>query len=71
MPLNKLSEIEKKLRKDYIDIKKRYTKLKSCKYTLLILKTNLLSWMNLEKLNHGCRLSHPKRVNRCLYGLIV
>ena len=32
MPLQKLSEIEEKLQKDYIDIKKRYIKLKRCKY---------------------------------------
>ena len=37
MHLQKLSEIESKLQKDYIDIKKR------CKYALLILKTTLLS----------------------------
>ena len=43
MSLQKLSEIEEKLQKDYIDIKKRYIKLKRCKYTLLILKTVLLS----------------------------
>ena len=43
MPLQKLSEIETKLQKDYIDIKKRYIKFKRCKYALLILKTTLLS----------------------------
>ena len=43
MPLQKLSEIEEKLQKDYIDIKKRYIKLKRCKYGLLILKTSLIS----------------------------
>ena len=43
MSLQKLSEIEEKLQKDYIDIKKRYIKLKRCKYALLILKTVLLS----------------------------
>ena len=43
MPLQKLSEIETKLQKDYIDIKKRYIKLKRCKYALLIFKTTLLS----------------------------
>ena len=43
MPLQKLSEIEEKLQKDYIDIKHRYIKLKRCKYALLILKTTLLS----------------------------
>ena len=43
MPLQKLSEIEGKLQKDYIDIKKRYIKLKRCKYALLILKTTLIS----------------------------
>ena len=43
MPLNKLSEIEEKLQKDYIDIKHRYIKLKRCKYALLILKTTLIS----------------------------
>ena len=43
MPLEKLSEIEEKLQKDYIDIKKRYIKLKRCKYALLILKTTLIS----------------------------
>ena len=43
MPLQKLSEIEAKLKKDYIDIKNRYIKLKRCKYALLILKTSLIS----------------------------
>ena len=43
MPLQKLSEIEEKLQKDYIDIKHRYIKLKRCKYALLILKTSLIS----------------------------
>ena len=43
MPLQKLSDIEEKLRKDYIDIKHRYIKLKRCKYALLILKTSLIS----------------------------
>ena len=43
MPLKKLSEIEEKLQKDYIDIKKRYIKLKRCKYGLSILKTSLIS----------------------------
>ena len=43
MPLNKLSEIEEKLQKDYIDIKNRCIKLKRCKYALLILKTSLIS----------------------------
>ena len=43
MPLQKLSEIEEKLQKDYIDIKNRYIKLKRCKYALLILKTSLIS----------------------------
>ena len=41
--LQKLSEIEEKLQKDYIDIKHRYIKLKRCKYALLILKTCLIS----------------------------
>ena len=44
MPLNKLSEIEEKLQKDYTDIKKRYIKLKRSKYALLILKTSLISF---------------------------
>ena len=43
MSLQKLSEIEEKLQKDYIDIKHRYIKLKRCKYALLILKTSLIS----------------------------
>ena len=43
MPLNKLSEIEEKLQKYYIDIKKRRFKLKRSKYALLILKTSLIS----------------------------
>ena len=43
MSLQKLSEIEEKLQKDYIDIKHRHIKLKRCKYTLLILKTSLIS----------------------------
>ena len=43
MPLKKLSEIEEKLNKDYLNIKNRYVRLKRCKYALLILKTTLLS----------------------------
>ena len=43
MPLQKLSEIEEKLQKDYINIKNRYIELKRCKYALLILKTILIS----------------------------
>ena len=43
MPMQKLSEIEEKLKMEYIDIKIRYIKLKRCKYALLILKTTLLS----------------------------
>ena len=43
MSLQKLSEIEEKLQKDYIDIKHRYIKIKRCKYVLLILKTSLIS----------------------------
>ena len=41
--MQKLSEIEEKLKKEHIDIKSRYVKLKRCKYALLILKTTLLS----------------------------
>ena len=54
MPLQKLSEIEEKLRKDYIDIKNRYIKLKRCKYALLTLKTTLLS------LSIGLSFLNPK-----------
>ena len=43
MPLKKLSEIEEKLNKDYLNIKNRYVRLKRCKYILLILKTILIS----------------------------
>ena len=43
MSLKKLSEIEEKLNKDYLNIKNRYVRLKRCKYALLILKTVLLS----------------------------
>ena len=43
MSLQKLSEIEEKLQKDYVDIKHRYIKLKRYKYALLILKTILIS----------------------------
>ena len=43
MAMKKLSEIEEKLLKEHIDIKTRYSKLKRCKYALLILKTTLLS----------------------------
>ena len=43
MVLKKLSEIEEKLKNDYADIKKRYVRLKRCKYILLILKTVLIS----------------------------
>ena len=41
--MQKLCEIEKKLQNEHIDIKRRYIKLKRCKYALLILKTTLLS----------------------------
>ena len=41
--MQKLSEIEEKLKKEHIDIKNRYVRLKRCKYVLLILKTTLLS----------------------------
>ena len=43
MPLKKLSEIEEKLNKDYLNIKNRYVRLKRCKYILLIIKTVLIS----------------------------
>ena len=43
MRLKKLSEIEEKLNKDYLNIKNRYVTLKRCKYILLILKTILIS----------------------------
>ena len=43
MVLKKLSEIEEKLKKDYLNIKNRYVRLKRCKYILLILKTVLIS----------------------------
>ena len=43
MPMQKLCEIEEKLKKEHIDIKSRYVKLKRCKYALLILKMTLLS----------------------------
>ena len=43
MVLKKLSETEEKLKNDYADIKKRYVRLKRCKYILLILKTVLIS----------------------------
>ena len=43
MSLQKLSEIEEKLQKHYIDIKHRYIKIKRFKYVLLILKTSLIS----------------------------
>ena len=41
--MQKLSEIEQKLNKDYLNIKNRYVGLKRCKYILLILKTILLA----------------------------
>ena len=41
--MQKLCEIEEKLKKEHIDIKSRYIKLKRCKYALLILKASLLS----------------------------
>ena len=41
--MQKLIQIEEKLKKEHIDIKSRYVKLKRCKYALLILKTTLLS----------------------------
>ena len=42
MPLKKLSEIEEKLNKDYLNIQNRYVRLKRYKYILLILKTVLI-----------------------------
>ena len=39
MPMQKLCEIEEKLKKEHIDIKKRHIKLKRCKYALLILSS--------------------------------
>ena len=59
MSLQKLSEIEEKLQKGYIDIKHRYIKLKRCKYALLILKTTLLS------LSIGLSFLNPILIN-CL-----
>ena len=41
--MEKLCKIEEKYKKEHIDIKSRYVKLKRCKYALLILKTTLLS----------------------------
>ena len=41
--MQKLSEIEEKLKKDYLNIKNRYVRLRRCKYILLILKTVLIS----------------------------
>ena len=41
--MQKLCEIEERLKKDYLNIKNRYVKLKRCKYILLILKTVLIS----------------------------
>ena len=41
--MQKSSEIEEKLNKDYLRIKNRYVRLKRCKYILLILKTILIS----------------------------
>ena len=41
--MKKLSEIEEKLNKDYLNIKNQYVRLKRCKYILLILKTILIS----------------------------
>ena len=41
--MQKLCEIEEKLKNEHIDIKSRYVKLKRCKYALLIIKTILLS----------------------------
>ena len=41
--MKKLLEIEVKSQKEHIDIKRRYVRLKRCKYALLILKTTLLS----------------------------
>ena len=34
--MEKLSQIDEKLQKEHIDIKRRYVKLKRCKYALLI-----------------------------------
>ena len=53
MSMKKLSEIEQKLKKEHIDLKNRYVKLKRFKYALLILKTTLLS------LSIGLSFPHP------------
>ena len=44
--MQKLSEIEEKLNKDYLDIKNRYVRLKKCKYILLISLSIGLSFLN-------------------------
>ena len=44
--MEKLCKIEEKLKKEHIDIKSRYVKLKRCKYALLILKTTLIIIIN-------------------------
>ena len=44
--MQKLSEIEEKLNKDYLDIKNRYVRLKRCKYILLILKNYINFFIN-------------------------
>ena len=49
--MQKLIQIEEKLKKEHIDIKSRYVKLKRCKYALLILKTTLSLSIGLSFLN--------------------
>ena len=59
--MQKLCKIEKKLQNEDIDIKKRYIKLKRCKYALLILKTKLLS------LSIGLYFLNPLIINSIKY----
>ena len=49
--MHKLSQIEEKLKEEHIDIKRRYIRLKRCKYALLILETLLSLSIGLSFLN--------------------
>ena len=40
--MQKLTEIEQKLKKEHINIKSRYVKLKRCKYALFNFKNNII-----------------------------
>ena len=56
--MQKLSEIEEKLKKEHIDIKNRYVKLKRCKICSFNFKNNIVIIINRsifsKSINYNC-----------------